>query len=479
MAMNNSNKSPRLKVLSVDLFERDVTLRMPFRFGVVTLTEAPQAFARVRVRTDEGREATGMAAELMVPKWFDKSPELTNDDNFNQLRTALSLARAAYLAAGSTTSFGLYADNYQAHLRLAEGHGLNPLAASFGQALLDKAVLDAVCRARDISFYDAIRANLPGIDAGSLTPDLEGFAIDDFLAALSPQDSLYLRHTVGMADPLTAADQTERIGDGLPETLEEVIREYGARYFKIKLRGETGPDLDRLETIAAILDGQAGDYAVTLDGNEQFTDVAGVIELLDAIEAQPSLARLYSATLFIEQPIHRSAALAHDVSALAARIPVIIDESDSEIGSFLQARNMGYDGVSTKSCKGFYKSLLNAARCHAWNESEGRKRYFMSAEDLTCQAGLAVQQDLALVSLLGIGHVERNGHHYVNGMAGAPEDEQAAFILAHPDLYREHDRRTSLAIRDGRIGIGSLGCIGFGSAVEPSWTAMNEMKTTD
>ena len=41
----------------------------------------------------------------------------------------------------------------------------------------------------------------------------------------------------------------------------------------------------------------------------------------------------------------------------------------------------------------------------------------MSAEDLTTQAGLSVQQDLALVNLLGIRHVERNGHHYVNGMA--------------------------------------------------------------
>ena len=46
--------------------------------------------------------------------------------------------------------------------------------------------------------------------------------------------------------------------------------------------------------------------------------------------------------------------------------------------------------------------------------------YFMSAEDLTTQAGLSVQQDLALVNLLGIGHVERNGHHYVNGMAALP-----------------------------------------------------------
>jgi hypothetical protein len=59
----------------------------------------------------------------------------------------------------------------------------------------------------------------------------------------------------------------------------------------------------------------------------------------------------------------------------------------------------------------------------------------MSAEDLTTQAGLALQQDLALVSLLGLGHVERNGHHYVRGLAALPPREQAAWLAAHPDLY--------------------------------------------
>ena len=34
---------------AVELLERPVTLRLPFRFGVVTLTECPQAFARVRI----------------------------------------------------------------------------------------------------------------------------------------------------------------------------------------------------------------------------------------------------------------------------------------------------------------------------------------------------------------------------------------------------------------------------------------------
>ena len=43
--------APRFRVLALDLLERDVVLRMPFRFGVVTLKAAPQAFVRARIRT--------------------------------------------------------------------------------------------------------------------------------------------------------------------------------------------------------------------------------------------------------------------------------------------------------------------------------------------------------------------------------------------------------------------------------------------
>ena len=146
------------------------------------------------------------------------------------------------------------------------------------------------------------------------------------------------------------------------------------------------------------------------------------------------LARMLASILFVEQPINRKNALEADFRATPLGLPVIIDESDGTLDTFVEARARGYDGVSSKTCKGMYKSILNAARCAQWNAAAGGTRYFMSAEDLTTQAGLAVQQDLALVNLLGITHVERNGHHYVNGMAALPQAEQQAFLAAHGDL---------------------------------------------
>ena len=90
-----------------------------------------------------------------------------------------------------------------------------------------------------------------------------------------------------------------------------------------------------------------------------------------------------------------------------------------------------------------------------------------------------MQQDLALVSLLGIGHVERNGHHYINGMAASPAAEQQAFLTAHPDLYHEAGGTVRLTIRDGRIALGSLGCAGFATAAMPDFGSMREMPMPD
>ena len=87
-----NGRPPRLTVREVRRYERDVRLRMPFRFGAVTLTGAPEAYVRVRVALEGGGEAWGAAAEMLAPKWFDKDPALSNEDNYTQLRTSLALA---------------------------------------------------------------------------------------------------------------------------------------------------------------------------------------------------------------------------------------------------------------------------------------------------------------------------------------------------------------------------------------------------
>lgn len=469
--------APRLRVREIRLLEREVRFRMPFRFGVVTLTGAPQAFVRARVALEDGREGWGMGAEMLAPKWFDKDLRLSNEDNFAQLRDALRLARDLYLSDRDLDSaFGLSARHYSRQVAACAGHGLNPLIAGFGTALIDRAILDALLRLTGASFFDGVRANLPGLRAVDFAPELRDFDFPAFLSTLRPADAIHARHTVGMVDPITAADQAagSRLDDGLPETLEEVVAAYGHRYFKLKVGGDLGPDIERLGAIAAVLDRIPEPYFASLDGNEQYDCVEGILELWRKIEETPKLRRLAESILFVEQPINRKVALDADIGELARRRPVIIDESDADFDAFPRARALGYRGISSKTCKGVYRSLVSAARCAIWNrEDDGG--YFMSAEDLTTQAGVSVQQDLALVSLIGCRHVERNGHHYVRGMAGIPKPEQRAFLAAHPDLYRDLEGVTCLRVEDGQLALGSLACPGFAVGAEPDWSAMRRI----
>lgn len=469
---------PRLRVREVRLHERDVRLRLPFRFGAVTLTGAPQAFVRVRVSLPDGREAWGMAAEMLAPKWFDKDPALSDADNLEQLRTSLRVARDLYTEGRiARTAFRLFAETHHFQVAACGARGLNPLIAGYGPALLDRAVLDALGRLHGASFWAAVRTNLPGIVPAEFLGEFAGYDFDAFLARRSPLAAVHARHTVGLVDPITAADQGPgaRLDDGLPETLEEVVAAYGHTYFKLKVGGDVARDLARLTAIAAVLDRRTEPYHVTLDGNEQYESVEGVLELWQAMEAAPALKRLVDAVLFIEQPIARRWALLGSVAELGTRRPVIIDESDADLDAFVEARAQGYRGVSSKACKGLYKSLINAARCERWNREVGRPVYFMSAEDLTTQAGIAVQQDLALAALLGLHHVERNGHHYVDGMAALPGAEQDAFLAAHPDLYVRTHGAVRLRIEAGRLALGSLDCAGFASGAEPDWASMREL----
>ncbi len=467
--MPEAGGAPKLRVLAVDVFERPFRLRMPFRFGLHTLTQARQALVRVTIELEGGRVATGYSAEVLLAKWFDKRPEFTPEDNENQLRQSLRNAARAYMDERGQTAFGLFADTYRALMEAGAAADLPPLAAGYGAALLDRAILDAICREWNIGFWDAVRHNLPGMKRHAVVADLDGFDVPLFLRELQPVRTLHARHTVGMLDPLDTSDTPapDAPQDGLPVTLQDVIDTYGNTYFKLKLCGEADRDSARLVDIARVLDRLPSPYVATLDGNEQYADAQSLVEFCRRMEATPALRRLQASTLFIEQPIARTRAMDVPVDAIAAFKPLLLDESDGTLETFPRGKARGYQGVSSKSCKGFYKSLVNRARCAQWNLEAGRPMYFMSAEDLIIQPGISLQQDLALASLLGIDHIERNGHHYVDRFAATPQAEARALAAAHPDLYNASPA-PALKIHRGCIDVDSCGLAeGFGTAVVP------------
>jgi hypothetical protein len=436
-----------LHIREVRLFQRHVTLRLPFRFGAATVTQCPQAFVRVRAEAG-GRTFEGASAELMVPKWFDKSPALTHEQNFEQLREALRLAREAY-AGASGSAWELSSQQGEPAIALGVARGLPRLAAQFGPALLDKAIADAALHAAGRTWCDGVPAGVLG---------------DPWSATLpwSRPTSVTLRHTVGLADRLAADDPGADPADGLPATLADAIERYGLTHFKLKLCGRADEDLARLVRIAAVLDRHAADWRVTLDGNETFGDAGMLAAFWQRLRAEPVLGRLLERTLLLEQPLARAVALHEPLPALD--VPVIVDESDDHAGAFETALALGYRGISSKACKGLYRSFASAARV-----AREPQRLLLSGEDLTCLAGLAVQQDTLLAASLGVAHIERNGHHYVDGFGIAPADEREDFVQAHAGFY---DAQGRLRVEHGRLDLRPLHTPGFAHASDPRWASL-------
>jgi hypothetical protein len=454
----------RLTVRDIAFFERPVAFVRPFRFGAVVINAAPQAFVRVEIEVEGKGVFTGASAEMLVPKWFDKRAHLTPEQTVSELRRSLLIARDLYLArSGFATAFELHANCIAAQIEACAKEDIPPLAAAYGPAEIDKAILDALLRGASVDFFDGMVGNIAGIDA-RLSPDVQDGDIAQFLAARRPLDRVAIRHTVGLDDSVE--------GEG---GVADAKENSGARYFKLKLNGDPDADAARLIRIGRELATLGHDYRVSLDANEQYADLAALGALIDRLEHDHALQPIAAKLFYIEQPMPRDITRSSPLGKLAGR-DFIIDETDDSWDAFPAARGLGYRGISSKSCKGIYKAIVNATRAAKW--SSGGENFFVTAEDLTCQAGLAVQQDLALGALIGTTHAERNGHHYVDGFADTPAAEAQAFLAAHPDLYEAKGSNVRLSIHDGDLLTGSLHAPGFAASVHPDWSALKPLEPT-
>jgi len=453
---------PRLAVRDIAFFERPVTFARPFRFGAVVINATPQMFARVEIEVEGKGKAVGATAEFLVAKWFDKRPHLSPQETITELRRSLLIARELYLAhSGFETAFGLHAACIGAQIEACAKEDIPPLAAAYGPAEIDKAILDALLRATGQNFFEGMAGNVAGLDA-RLSRDLADEDIARFLSQRQRLERVAIRHTVGMDDKVEGEG-------GVADPHENA----GARYFKLKLNGDPVHDAARLIRIGNELATLPYDYRVTLDANEQYADLKVLVALVEQLDRDSALKPIAAKLLYIEQPMPRDITRQSPLGTLGSR-DFIIDEADDSYDAFREGRALGYRGISSKSCKGIYKSMINATRAAKWS-AEGDKA-FIAGEDLTCQAGLCVQQDLALGALIGVTHAERNGHHYVDGFGDTPAAEAEAFLAAHPDLYMRDGKKVRLAIHDGDLLTGSLTSPGFASSVHPDWSAMSPLE---
>lgn len=474
----------RLALNESQLGLRNSTTRIPFRYGAASLTRCPQAILRVAIECD-GQVQQGFSGDCLPPGWFDKSPDKSFAHQIDDMLRVIALAQAVFADGfhAKTPFFSAWLSSHEQVQHQCDAWHLPSLLASFGSSLVERAIVDAVCRRHGVGFAQATQANLFEIDPGLVHPELRGATPADWLPA-RPAQSVFVRQTVGLGDPLTLEDipRGAYVCDGWPQTLEEYVTRRGVRYCKVKVANRLEDDLDRLARIARLLQQHRGrDYRLTIDGNEQYKRADEFEGLIDAIRGRADLRTLWENVLAIEQPFDRSIALTSPCADALKRLshakPVIIDESDGTLDAYRHAIHAGYRGVSSKNCKGAIKGLLNGGLTWLHNDRGRRGEYTITGEDL-CTVGIVpVQSDLCLAGTLGLTHVERNGHHYHPGLTYLPEAERLAALAAHSDFYTEEHGIIGPKIVGGRFDIRSLHCAGFGFAVEPDMSTMPSADT--
>ena len=436
--------------------------RIPFRYGIAEMTAVPHLFLQIECQID-GQKVFGVAADNLIPKWFTKDPQTSYENDLKDMLLVIHQAGAFAVQAGAAENvFDLWNQVYQIQQAWASEQGYPPLLWNFGVSLVERAMIDAFCRGKGITFANAIRENILGIRLQNIHPALQGCSPAELLPK-KPLNEIQIRHTVGLSDAIAENDivPEQQLNDGLPKSLEANIRAYGARYFKIKINGDVVRDSERLCSIDVVLKKcGVNDYFFTLDGNEQFQSVTEFRVFWEQITNQADCSPQMERLLFVEQPFHRRVALNEetrkDLMAWEDRPLMIIDESDSQIESMQTALDSGYAGTSHKNCKGIFKSVANACLLKYIHDQEPHRKLILSGEDLTNLGPVALLQDLTVMSVLGVKHVERNGHHYFAGLSAFPLEIQQQILTSHSDLYHQPAEFATLKIRSGSIDIASL-----------------------
>jgi hypothetical protein len=444
-----------------------VEARIPFRFGIAEMTELVHAVLFVTMEIDGGR-ALGVAADNLAPKWFTKDPETSYREDAAEMMAVIERACAATVHCGSRdTVFDLWHSVHVEQVVRNEA-AVAPLLASFGVSIVERAAIDAFCRAKSVPFAGAVRSNSLGVRLEELHPELSGHAPREFLPD-RPLTEIRVRHTVGLSDALVEVDRAGSApADGLPATLEGCIRQYGVRRFKVKVGGDREVDLARLERVSDVLDRETGgDYRVTLDGNEQFADASALRAFWEELAATRPTAELAGRVDYVEQPLPRALSLDGDTTAelavWASRPPLIIDESDDSLDAVVRAIDAGYAGGAFKSSKGVFKGIGNACRIEQLRRQRPERTYVYSAEDLSTIGPVGLLADLAVIASLGIDEPERNGYHYLHDLTSFSPRVQRETVRCHADLYAVRaNGRPVLRIVDGFIRVESVVAAPFG-----------------
>jgi L-alanine-DL-glutamate epimerase-like enolase superfamily enzyme len=454
-------KPTDIQTVGAALYFLPVRARVPLKFGSETLTEVTCARARVTIRDQKGRQATGWGETPLSVQWV--WPGLLPYDERHELLKKFCIQLAELWSSYRKHSHPIeIGHEFQTEILPGFLKGFNHsnrrpkeespactrmpwLAALLCCSPFDLAVHDAYGKMAARPVYETYTSDFMNRDlaaylqpAANTSVTFRGKYPADFFTARPPQ-RLVAWHLVGGLDPLDPTDpRGDEPQDGYPVLLSDWIKRDGLTCLKIKLRGNDEPwDYERVVRVGEIGADNAVNW-LSVDFNCTVTDPEYVNRILDRLRDHHP--RIYGMILYVEQPfpyeLDRFPIDAHGVSA---RKPLFLDESAHDWARVRQGRELGWTGVALKTCKTQTGALLSGC----WARAHGM--------------GLMVQ-DLTNPMLAQIPHVQLAAHFptimgvETNAMQFYP-DASSAEARIHPGLYQR---------REGVVDLSTLKGAGFG-----------------
>jgi len=447
---NASAKSTDLRIAEVAPSTEYIKFRTPIKFGGRVMTDIVVVNVALTAETRDGRRGKGFGSMTMGNAWAWPSQRLSADQT---LAAMLEFGKRAAAEAGAYRSSGhpleitrdlasghaAIADEVVRQMKLPEA--MPKLAQLVSASPIEAAVHDAFGKALGQNSYNLLGKEYVGRDLGAyLGDDFAGEYLDQYTLR-KPKERMPLYHLVGALDPLTDADVSVRINDGLPETLPEWIAYNGLTHLKIKLSGDDlAWDVDRvvgIERVAAEAQAARGcaQWWYSADFNEKCANVEYVLDFLEQIgrRAPGALRRLQ----YIEPPPHRDLrANPENQMHKAARIkPIVIDESLVDFESLLLSRSLGYSGVALKACKGHSEALLMGAAAQKYG-------MFLCVQDLTCPGYSFLHSATLSARIPTVAAIESNSRQY------CPAGNRG-WDARFPSMFRVTDGMLGTSVLDG------------------------------
>jgi L-alanine-DL-glutamate epimerase-like enolase superfamily enzyme len=409
-----------IRVVDANITFEDHPFRTPLKFGGRVMDRHRLMNVQVTVENKAKKHAVGFGSMPVGQVWAWPSDSLTPDQtgaamtDFAERVVRLTDAVDGYLHPLDYV-FQISAEYYHLGKVVGEKHKLGQPVPELAQLVaaspLDAALHDAFGKVNGINSYNGLSSEYcPNDLATYLDEQFAGEYLDRYTSR-TPQPRMPLYHLVGALDPLTSAEVSQRVQDGLPNTLGEWIAANGLTHLKIKLNGE---DLDwdvnrvlAVERVAAEAQAARGcsTWYYSTDFNEKCANVEYVLEFLKRVEQ--SSPQAFARIQYIEQPTHRDLKKHPDnkMHKAAAIKPIVIDESLTSYESLLLAREQGYSGVALKACKGHTEALFAAAAAQKFG-------MFLCVQDLTCPGFSFLHSASLAARIPGVAAIEGNGRQY-------------------------------------------------------------------